>query len=90
MYVDIDFGFGEEGVRSHAKKKNNKAATTKKPAISNALDDGDKKPDEVIPRQTEVQEVGTAVMVATIRRERRSPRRMRKRKSARRRKRKSV
>jgi hypothetical protein len=45
MYMDIDFGFSEEGVRSHAKKKNNKAAV-KKPAMSNALDDGDKKPDE--------------------------------------------
>jgi hypothetical protein len=44
LYADVDFGFSEEGVRSHAKKS--KKAAAKKPAISNALDDGDKKPDE--------------------------------------------
>jgi hypothetical protein len=39
LYADIDFGFSEEGVRSHAKKKK---AAAKKNNISNALDDGDK------------------------------------------------
>jgi len=41
LYPDIDFGFSEEGVRSHAKKKKG-AGAAKKPTISNALDDGDK------------------------------------------------
>jgi hypothetical protein len=45
LYADIDFGFSEEGVRSHAKKKNNKAAA-KKAVPSNALDDGGKKDEE--------------------------------------------
>jgi hypothetical protein len=45
LYADIDFGYSEEGFRSHAKKKNNKAAPAKKPA-SNAADEGDKKKEE--------------------------------------------
>jgi hypothetical protein len=47
LYADIDFGFNDEGVRSHAKKKGKQnAAAPKKPAASNAIDDGDKKKDE--------------------------------------------
>lgn len=41
LYVDIDFGFSEEGVRSHAKKNKNKNAA-KKPAASSVTDDSKK------------------------------------------------
>jgi flagellar biosynthesis GTPase FlhF len=44
LYADIDFGFDEAGVKLHAKKK--AKATAKKPAMSNAIDEGDKKPEE--------------------------------------------
>jgi hypothetical protein len=44
LYVDIDFGFNDAGVKSHAKKKAKAAA--KKPAVSNAIDDGEKKKEE--------------------------------------------
>lgn len=44
VYVEIDFGFDESGIKSHAKK--NKKAAAKKPAASNAIDDSSNKPEE--------------------------------------------
>lgn len=41
FYVDIDFGFHEDGVRSHAKKKNNKKAAPSK----NPFDEPEKPPE---------------------------------------------
>jgi hypothetical protein len=43
LYADIDFGFSEDGVKSHAKKKKAAAAAKK---TSNWGDDGDKKEED--------------------------------------------
>lgn len=45
LYADINLGFHDEGVRSHAKKKN-KAPAAKAPAPVMPSDDGDKKKDD--------------------------------------------
>jgi hypothetical protein len=42
LYVDIDFGYSENGIKSHAKKKANKAATKKPAPAATPVDDGKK------------------------------------------------
>jgi hypothetical protein len=46
LYADIDFGFNDEGVRSHAKKGKNKPAAKQTPTPAQTSGDGDKKKDE--------------------------------------------
>ncbi|KAJ4367507.1 hypothetical protein N0V83_007090 [Neocucurbitaria cava] len=46
LYADIDFGYSDAGIKSHAKKNNKKNAAKKAPAASSPVDDGDKKKEE--------------------------------------------